>query len=255
MAALAAQQDELSALLATLDVQGWQSPSRCDGWTVADVVLHLAQSDELAIASLQDRYGAAASAVTDRLAPTATVDDRGPATVDQLAAVMVESERGQPAGAVRARWQAGADTLCSELARSDPSRRVVWVAGEMSARTLATTRLAEAWIHTEDVAVPLGLPTAADDRLWHIARLAWRTLPYAFARAGRALAGPVAFALDAPNGDTWHLVPDDEAVTTVEGSAVELCTVAGQRAAAADTGLRGEGPDAAAVLELVRTFA
>jgi uncharacterized protein (TIGR03084 family) len=129
------------------------------------------------------------------------------------------------------------------------------VAGELSARTLATTRLAETWIHTGDVALPLGADVAEDDRLWHIARLAWRTLPYAFARAGRALAGPVAFELAAANGDIWHFSPDDEPATVVEGSAVELCTLAGQRVAPADTGLVARGPDAAAVLSLVRTFA
>jgi len=247
VAALAAQHDELSTLVSSLDEQGWQTPSRCAGWTVSDVVLHLAQTDEMAIASVQGRFAEAVGALTEGVGAAASVDEG--------AALMVDRERGRPGDEVRDRWQASASTLRDELSACDADRRVVWVAGELSARTLATTRLAESWIHTGDVAVPLGHETAADDRLWHIARLAWRTLPYAFARVGRTLTGPVAFALDAPNGDTWHFVPDDEAVTVVEGTAVELCTVAGQRAAAADTGLRGEGPDAAAVLELVRTFA
>jgi uncharacterized protein (TIGR03084 family) len=258
LAALAAQQDELSALLATLDEQGWQTPSRCAGWTVADVVLHLAQTNELALASLRGRFSDAVAELA--AAPAAegsgSVGGLGPAaTADEGAAAMVERERGLSAAAVRERWQAGADDLRRELAEAEPGRRVEWVAGRLSVRTLATTRLAETWIHTGDVAVPLGRPRAMDDRLWHIARLAWRTLPYALARAGRELSGPVAFALDAPNGDTWHFAPDDDALTVVEGAAVELCEVAGQRADAADTGLRAEGPDAAAVLELVRTFA
>jgi hypothetical protein len=41
----------------------------------------------------------------------------------------------------------------------------------------------------------------------------------------------------------------------VSGPAADLCAVAGRRAAAADTGLSAEGPDAEAVLRLVRTFA
>ena len=40
------------------------------------------------------------------------------------------------------------------------------------------------------------------DRLWHIARLAWRTLPYAFGRAGREPTGPVAFELRSPKSYT-----------------------------------------------------
>jgi hypothetical protein len=41
----------------------------------------------------------------------------------------------------------------------------------------------------------------------------------------------------------------------VRGPATDLCAVAGQRMAAADTALRAEGPDAESVLRLVRTFA
>ncbi len=247
VAALAAQQDELTGLVSPLDEAGWHTPSRCDGWSVADVVLHLAQTNEMAIASLQDRYDQVVQALTAGLAPAASVDEG--------ADLMVSRERGQPGPTVCVRWQESANALRDELADGDLDRRVPWVAGDLSARTLATTRLAETWIHTGDVAVPLGREVVADDRLWHIARLAWRTLPYAFAQAGREPVGPVAFELTAPGGDTWHFVPDDPAVTTIEGSALELCEVAGQRADAADTGLRGDGPDVAAVLELVRTFA
>jgi uncharacterized protein (TIGR03084 family) len=247
VAALAAQQDELSALVAPLDDAGWATPSRCEGWTVSDVVLHLAQTNEMAIGSAQGRYGEVAAALAEGLPPVTSVDEG--------AGLMVARERGRPPADVRARWQESANTLRHELSRIEPGRRVQWVAGELSARTLATTRLAETWIHTGDVAVPLDHEMVPDDRLWHIVRLAWRTLPYAFAQAGYEPAGPVAFALEAPNGDTWHFTPDDPPATTIEGTALDLCNVAGQRADAADTGLRGEGPDAAAVLALVRTFA
>lgn len=247
VAALAAQQDELTGIVASLDEAGWQHPSRCDGWSVADVVLHLAQTNEMALASLQGRFAEAVEALTAGVGPAASVDDG--------AALMVARERGEPGPAVQARWQQGADALRHELSEADPGRRVTWVAGELSVRTLATTRLAETWIHTGDVALPLGFDVAVDDRLWHIARLAWRTLPYAFATAGYEPAGPVAFELDAPGGETWHFAGDADAPTRIAGPALDLCTVAGQRARAADTGLRGEGPDAAAVLDLVRTFA
>jgi uncharacterized protein (TIGR03084 family) len=138
---------------------------------------------------------------------------------------------------------------------SDPHRRVDWVAGQLSIRTLSTTRLAECWIHTGDVAAAVGVDQTPTDRLEHVARLAWRTLPYAFARAGRQLAGPVAFELEAPSGKKWHFVPDTEPATVIEGPGAQLCLVAARRVAPEDTELRGSGPDTAAVLELVRTYA
>lgn len=247
VAALAAQVEELADILASLDEDEWQAPSRCEGWTVTDVVLHLAQTDEMAVASVEGRF----PEVAEALAGGAFAG----ATVDEAAGAAVERERGRPPAEVEARWRASADQLVGLLGADDPGRRVRWVAGELSLRTLATTRLAETWIHTGDIAVPLGRETVVDDRLWHIARLAWRTLPYAFARAGQRLTDPVAFELTAPNGDTWHFVPDEPVATTITGPALDLCTVAGQRAAAADTELRGDGPDADAVLALVRTFA
>ena len=48
---LEAEQDRLDGILAGLDEAQWTSPSAAAGWTVADVVLHLAQSDEAVVAS------------------------------------------------------------------------------------------------------------------------------------------------------------------------------------------------------------
>ena len=247
VAALAEQQTELSRLLASVDGDGWERASRCAGWTVADVTLHVAQTNEMALASVEGRFPEFVAAMAAGLAPASSIDDG--------AAAMVARERGEPGPAVRARWQSSADAFLAAVARVDLHQRVTWVAGELSVRTLAATRLAETWIHTGDVAFAFGAPPTGGDGLRYIARLAWRTLPYAFARAGRPQAGPVAFRLRAPDGDRWDFVPDTEPVTTITGDALDLCLVAAQRANASDTGLRGEGPDAAAVLELVRTYA
>ena len=247
--ALADEHGDLAALLAGVDDAGWAAPSRCPGWSVSDVVLHLAQTDEMAAASVQGTFDEFVARFAAGMAPGADVDD--------AAGAAVERERGASGPEVFTRWQVSALALRSALAAVDPGTRVPWVAGDLAARTLATTRLAETWIHAGDVAAGLGVEVQPTDRLWHVARLAWRTLPYAFARAGRTPPGPVRFVLAAPSGDRWTFESDDAEgeVTTVTGTAVDLVTVAGQRATAGETGLRAEGPDADAVLALVRTFA
>jgi uncharacterized protein (TIGR03084 family) len=250
--AVAEQHAELEDLVGGLDEPGWQTPSRCEGWSVSDVLLHLAQTDEAALASLEGR-------LTGGLPEwSAALVGRDVPDVDDAAGLMVERERGASGAEVFERWRTGAAVLRDAFAAGDLSRKVRWVVGEFSARTLASTRLAECWIHTGDIAGGLGVELEPTDRLWHIARLAWRTLPYAFASAGRTLAGPVVFRLRAPSGDLWTFEAEDAAdapLTTVEGDAVELCLVAGRRIPGAESDLDAEGPDAEAVLDLVRTFA
>ena len=248
VAALADQQSELDGLVRDLDESGWARPSRCAGWTIADVVLHLAQTDEAGALAAAGRRAAAGEAGA---APTPFIVRQD---VDALAAERVTEERDTPA-AVYARWKAAAARECSALLECRPGDRVVWVAGELAARTLATTRLSEAWIHTGDIAYGLGVTLPPTDRLWHIARLASRTLPYAFAQAGRSLSGPVAVILVAPDGGTWTFGETDGAATVVEGPAEDFCLVAGRRLDPAASGLRATGVDAAAVLDLVRTYA
>jgi uncharacterized protein (TIGR03084 family) len=208
----------------------------------------VAQTNEMAIASVEDRFGEYLEAVARELS--------GPSSnVDEGADLMVALERDQPVAAIRDRWQRTADTFLSIVDGADLHKRVTWVTGELSIRTLITTRLAETWIHTGDVADGLGVELKPGERLRHIARLAWRTLPYAFARSGRELSGPVAFSLIGPDGSPWEFTPDSPAATTITGDGVDLCLVAARRVAPSETSLRGEGPDADAVLELVRTYA
>ena len=249
LTALGEQHAELATMLDPLDDAGWHRPTRCEGWTVADVVLHLAQTDGLALASAQGRFAEGIEMLAGGVERAANVN------VDDGAAAMVAHERGLPNAALFDRWRTGAARLRDVLAASDPHRRVTWVAGDLSTRTLVATRLAECWIHTGDVAEALGVVPESTDRLEHIARLAWRTLPYAFARDGRELSGPVAFDLRAPSGARWHFTPGSAPITVIEGAAADLCLVAARRVSSDATSLRGTGPDAAAVLELVRTFA
>jgi uncharacterized protein (TIGR03084 family) len=246
--ALDAQRRELASVLAGADADGLRRPSRCEGWSVADVLVHLAQTDELAVATLDGRFDEAARRLLRSVEPGDDVDD--------WAAAAVAGQPMDPEAALE-RWAVAAQAQVDAFARADLSGRVPWVAGELAARTLASTRLTECWIHTLDVASAFGPPPPPTARLWHTCRLAWRTLPYAFARAGTELTGPVRFELDGPDGSCWTFGDDADAepATVVRGSAMALCEVAGRRLDGAASALVATGPDATSVLALVRTFA
>ncbi len=244
--ALRDQLDELAGLVADIDEADLGRPSPCPGWSVSDVLLHLAQTNDFASASAQGRW--------DEVVGMWDPNENG-ATVDQAADRAVASRRGLPGADVVAWWERSSAGLLAAFEACGPNTRVRWVAGEIAAQTLATTRLSETWVHTLDVAEGLGRSVQLTTRLWHIARLVHRTIPYAFAREGLDAPGPVRFALDAPDGgDRWDFGPVD-APTAITGPAYDLCRVAGQRADAAHTTLAGAGPGAAEVLRLMRTFA
>jgi uncharacterized protein (TIGR03084 family) len=245
IAALDEQQAELDGLLAALDDSDWLTPTRCPGWSVADVVLHLAQTSELAAATGNDSFG-------KRFSEFMPADAR---TVDEGAERAVVAERGAGTTQLLQRWRAAATAQRQLFAASDPSRRLPWVIGELPARTLLTTRLSELWIHTADIADAVGITLVPTDRLWHIARLAWRTLPYAFARAGEVLHGPIAVELTGPSGARWSFGANDHPLTIVRGSGLEFCLVAARRLDPAKTQLTATGSDAGQVLKLARTYA
>lgn len=245
VAALREQLDELASLVSGLVAEQWLAPSACPGWSVRDVLLHLAQTNDVAVASVEGRW----DEVTAMWAGVDATD------VDAAAGAAVDAS-DLSAAEVHAWWTRSAGAMLAAFEACDPSTRVGWVAGDLAARTLCTTRLSETWIHTTDIAVGLGVDLAATDRLWHVARLVHRTLPYAFGRAGRDAPGPIRFGITSPTDPsaTWTF-GDQGAPTVVTGPALDLCRVAGQRAVAADTALRATGPDAADVLALMRTFA
>jgi uncharacterized protein (TIGR03084 family) len=238
---LGAEEERLEKILSGLDEVQWLSASGAQGWTIADVVLHLAQSEEAAAATathgnLSGGLGAVAGE---------TMDDRADAAV--------RAERAAPAE-VFARWQRARQASLAAMRAADPDQPVQWMVGTIKPATLATTRLAEHWAHGLDIAGPLGAGFPDTDRLEHIAWLAHRTLPYALSLAGEPTA-PVRCELTAPDGEqVWRFGPAD-AESAITGPAGEFCRVAARRLDPARSGLKASGPHGAAALRLVRTYA
>jgi uncharacterized protein (TIGR03084 family) len=248
LVALASQHAQLAELVDACANDDWERRTRCEGWDVASVLAHLALTDEAATASARGEFDQYSDGLLgSRENQTVSVDD--------AAAVQVEAERATGGDKIRQRWHQASEAMQVTFHAGDPHTRVTWVAGTLSLQTLATTRLSECWIHTDDIAGALGIVLQPTDRLRYIARLAWRTLPYAFERADLTMQGPVALNLIGPNGEQWRFDADSPALTTIRGSAVEFCEVAARRRDPAATELVATGPDANAVLRLVRTYA
>jgi uncharacterized protein (TIGR03084 family) len=238
---LAAEQDALEAALAALDPDAWYHPSGAAGWTIADVVLHLAQTEEYLIASVMGNEA------------LLLIRDRDGPPLDELMDRLVAVQRCAPPTAVFTRWQTARRAALAALRDCPPTVRLRWATIPLTPRTLATTRLAEHWAHALDSTVPLGITYPDTVRLWHVAWLAHRSLPYAFAVAGEQ-AAPVRCELLAPDGQMWQFGPAD-APSLITGPAGTFCRVGARRLPAEQSDLTVAGPHAAAALQVLRTYA
>jgi uncharacterized protein (TIGR03084 family) len=238
---LAAEQERLEKILLGLNEGQWTSPSGAQDWTVADVVLHLAQSEEAVVAmAARGQLRAGLGVVAGD-------------TMDERAEKAVRAERAAPAE-VFARWQRARQAAMAALRGTDPDEPVQWVTGWLKPATLATTRLAEHWAHGLDITGPLGIEFPDTERLRHIAWLAHRTLPYALSLAGEQQAA-VRCELTAPDGsDVWRYGPPD-ADSAITGTAGDFCRVAARRLDPAQSALRTSGPHGATAVRLLRTYA
>jgi uncharacterized protein (TIGR03084 family) len=244
--ALAQEYDTLESMLGSLSDEQWRSPSLCEGWTCSDVVLHLAQTEEGLVSSL----GAGEVGESFRDAGAR----RGLDTVDDVAQQLIDAEAAIPWSARFERWKVARRRAYEGLRAADPERPLTWATNPLKPRTLATTRLSEHWIHANDIAQPLGIDYPDTSRIWHIARLAHRTIPYAYRRSGLGAPPTVRVELRAPDDEDW--VFGGEADVVITGTASEFCRIAARRLDPKDAGtIATSGEQGAEVLSVVRTYA
>jgi uncharacterized protein (TIGR03084 family) len=243
---LQAEQEALEAVLVGLDEHDWATPSAAEGWSVADVVLHLAQTEEAVVHALRND-GTRLAEYWRHL--TSSVDG----TVDGAMAALVQAERGPGQAAVLDRWATARREALHALRRAEPRRAAPWVATPLKPRTLATTRLAEHWAHALDVTVALGIAYPETERLRHIAWLGYATLPYAFELAGHRRYD-IYCELTAPDGSLWRFGPSF-AASSVTGPASEFCRVGTRRLAPEASELVASGPYGRLALQVLRTYA
>jgi uncharacterized protein (TIGR03084 family) len=235
---LAAEEERLESILASLDDDAWRTESGAPGWSIADVVLHLAQSEDAVVGTAT---GDASRGL--RLSGDG-IDD----AMDRL----VRAERDAP-DAVFARWRRARREALDALRAADPKQPLAWAAAPLKPTTLATTRLAEHWAHGLDITEPLGIDFPDTERLRHVAWLGYGSLPYAFGLRGLT-PHPVFCELVGPDASVWRYGPED-AESTIAGSAGAFCRVGAQRLAPERSGLTTSGPHGDEVLRVLRNYA
>jgi uncharacterized protein (TIGR03083 family) len=152
-ASLLRQRRRLAALLGSLDDQQWATMSRCEGWSVQDVVAHLVSTNQFWAFSI----GAARSGKPTRFLATF---DPVTSPVELVDAVRSQShvevlDRFIETNAAIADAIAGLDADGWSLLGEAPP-------GHVPLGAVALHALWDAWVHERDIVLPLGLSPVED---------------------------------------------------------------------------------------------
>jgi uncharacterized protein (TIGR03084 family) len=239
---LEAEHRTLRDLLVGLSDDDWLRPTPSWQWDVRDTVAHLADTDEVAMATMRGEP----QSLTARSAASASPED--------VTYAGVLKGRRQRGAEVFAWWEHTTTTERAALRALDPSQRVPWGIG-MSAPAFVTARLMESWAHSLDVYAALGVEPVDTVRLAHVAWLATRALPYAFTVAGiERPSAPLYVELTMPDGAPWTTGPPD-AADRITGPAGQYCRIFVQRLSPRDaTDIVAEGDAALLTLAVARAY-
>jgi len=141
------QRQRLGAFVGGLSEEHWNASSRCDSWSVRDVIAHLVSTDQFWLLS-------ATAALAG--APTRFLAGFDPALTP---AALVDGMQDVPAAEVLARYLEGIETLAATLTGLDEARWSLPAEappGHVPLHVMARHALWDAWIHERDVVLPLG---------------------------------------------------------------------------------------------------
>lgn len=147
------QRRRLVETLRNLSADEWQHPSRCEGWTVQDVVSHLASTNGFWALSIGAGLAGEPTRFLTSFDPVATPaslveQGRGASPADTLAELEVS-------GAALEAAVAGLDDAgWSTLAEAPP--------GHLPIRQVADHALWDCWVHERDILLPLGRTPVVD---------------------------------------------------------------------------------------------
>jgi uncharacterized protein (TIGR03083 family) len=197
------ERDALGRTIQYAPPEAWDQASRLPNWRNRDIVAHLAAAEVVAAGVL------AAESPAELEEFLKTEEGKQP-TLDRFNDFSVRRRAELPLRQVALEWGSAADLFLSRVSTVTPedwtARRIPWVTGEIPVRYLVQARVAEWWMHGEDIRAGAGLEPRIEH--WPISvlnDLAIRALPWALGLAGISYHGrSVRVTLEGAGGGDWH---------------------------------------------------
>ncbi len=223
LAPVVRQRRRMAKMLGDFGDAEWKAPTRCEGWTVQDVVAHLITVNGFWQMSTMAGLAGTPTRVLENFDPAATP----PLFVEPLRALAPSEVLDQFASSNDAYLDLLApldDNGWSTLAESPP--------GHLPIRLLAQHALWDSWVHERDIALPLGFtPPEEDDEVLASLRYAAALSPAFAISRGDAIRGVFAVETSDPSSSFAVEVADSASVRDgldasdapcLRGHAVEL---------------------------------
>ncbi|MGV9870294.1 TIGR03084 family metal-binding protein [Rhodococcus koreensis] len=241
---LRVESDGLTAVLAELRDEDWETDTPAAGWSIRDQISHLAYFDGSAMDAISapDKFKAEAA---DLMAGGMDFPDR-----------IAETHRHMPAGDLFTWFTRARRDLLTVFADNEPRTRTPWYGPDMSVASSATARLMETWAHGQDIYDALQVPHPASTGLRSIAHLGISTFGFVHTINDREVPDePVRVELLAPDEQSvWSWGPEN-AGNAVAGRAEDFCLVVTQRRHISDTALTVTGAVAESWMGIAQAFA
>lgn len=235
LAPVVRQRQRLAKTLAGLDDAEWSSATRCEGWTVQDVVAHMITVNGFwQMSTVAGLSGA----------PTRVLENFDPAATPPL---IIAPMRALSPAEVLEQFVASNDGYLDVITALDAAG---WStvgespAGHVPIRLLAQHALWDCWVHERDIALPLGFePAVEDDEVLSCLRYAAALSPAFAISSGEAIGG--VFAVESSDPDSSFVVEVGDSVAVrdrtdpsapcLRGDAVELVEALSIRAPIPDS--------------------
>ena len=153
LAPLVRQRRRLEQVLADLEPEQWALPSRCEGWTVQDVIAHLVGTNSFWETSVLAGLAGEPTRILAAFDPAATP------------AVMVAGMRTLTPADVLSQFTTTNDGFVTAVESLDDDGWGVLAEsppGHVPIKLLAAHALWDSWVHERDVLLPLGLDQMAE---------------------------------------------------------------------------------------------
>jgi uncharacterized protein (TIGR03083 family) len=144
--------EEFNAIALTLDEDEWNQPSKLEGWTIGDIVAHVAHLDGMLAGEPQADYAPDWNVLTHAQTPFQKLTEYG-----------VDLRRTRTKDEVLAELQHVVALRQEQLANADTTASFQFLGAELKFNRIMRRRTLDTWVHTMDVCFALDRPYPPQD--------------------------------------------------------------------------------------------